>query len=199
MRNRSKGFRKTRPGIAILGEGLTEQYYFKHLKRIKGLHCTVEPRLQRNTSISSFEKNIEELTKSDIHVICVFDADVAENNPEEKRRLNEFRTKFRNNNSVTLCDSLPCLEYWFLLHFQNRKSVGCQSDAVIRSLRKHLRKYEKTKKYLQDEKWVRDMTQGAGSFEQAMKRAANEATLEKPDHCPYTNIHQGLSILLKGT
>ncbi len=196
MSNRQKGFRKTRPGIVILGEGLTEQFYFQHLKRIKGLHCTVEPRLQTNTSISSFEKKNKDLIENDIHVICVFDADVAEKNQVEKDRLNEFKEKFGAHPKVTLCDSLPSLEYWFLLHFQEGKSVTCDARSVTRTLKKHIVNYSKTKKFLNNEKWVRDMTEGKGNLDQAMQRAEDAVTIEKPDHCPYSNVFKGIRLMM---
>jgi len=196
MSKRSASFRKTRPSVVILGEGLTEQCYFQHLKRIKGLHCTVEPRLHRNTTIFSFEKKITALIQSDIDVICVFDTDVAETNPEEKRRLKHFRKKFGNHPKVTICDSLPSVEYWFLLHFQDGQGVSFNAGTLIKALKKHIGHYDKSGKFLQNEKWVQEMTEGMGSLDHAMKRAEHAATLDKPSHCPYTNIHLGIKLLM---
>jgi hypothetical protein len=196
MSHRSVSFRKTRPGVVLLGEGLTEQCYFQHLKRIKGLHCTVEPRLHRNTTILSFEKKIKELIQSDIDVICVFDADVAQTNHEEMRRLKKFREQFGNHPKVTICDSLPSIEYWFLLHFQDGQGVAFNADTLLKALKKHIGHYDKTRRFLQNEKWVQDMTEGEGSLDQAMKRAEHAATLDRPSHCPNTNIHLGIKLLM---
>jgi predicted ATP-dependent endonuclease of OLD family len=198
MSSRSKGFKKTRSGIVILGEGMTEQFYFTHLKRLKGFHYSVEPRMQRNTSISSFEKKIKELIPNDIHVICVFDADVAGKDPTERTKLNDFTRKFGRHKNITLCDSLPAIEYWFLLHFSEHKVNNCSSDSIIRSLQKHLSGYQKTRKYLQQEKWAEEMTRGAGNLEKAIERAEQDAKLDKPDHCPYSNIYKAIRLLQAG-
>ncbi len=37
--------RDLRESIYVIGEGETEQYYFKHLKNLKGYNCKVRPRL----------------------------------------------------------------------------------------------------------------------------------------------------------
>lgn len=36
--------REPKSGIYIVGEGITEQYYFSHIKILLGIHCTIKPR-----------------------------------------------------------------------------------------------------------------------------------------------------------
>ena len=67
----------TRQIIHIVGEGLTELFYFSHLKKILGYRYSISPRLFENNSIEKIEKKIKELLDEDVFVICVFDADVA--------------------------------------------------------------------------------------------------------------------------
>lgn len=197
MSSRPTGFRKTKPGIVIIGEGLTEQYYFSHLKKLKGFRCTVEPRLQRNTSISSFEKKINELIDSDIQIICVFDTDVTQKDPTEKERVEIFKKKYGEQESVVLCDSLPSIEYWFLLHFKGGQKNLTTSGSVIRSLRRFLKHYEKTQKHLQNDQWVKELNSGSGDMLLALQKAERESKSNRPDHCPYTNIFKGIHLLMK--
>ena len=66
----------TRQVIHIVGEGLTELFYFSHLKKLLGYRYSISPRLFENNSIEKIEKKIKELLDEDVFVICVFDADV---------------------------------------------------------------------------------------------------------------------------
>lgn len=59
MRNR-KPIRSTRQVIHIVGEGLTELFYFKHLKQFMNYRYSITPRLFENNSIEKIEKKIVE-------------------------------------------------------------------------------------------------------------------------------------------
>lgn len=61
----------TRQVIHIVGEGLTELFYFSHLKKILGYRYSISPRLFENNSIEKIEKKIKELLDEDVFVICV--------------------------------------------------------------------------------------------------------------------------------
>ena len=118
MRGRIQKLREPRHGIYIVGEGKTEQYYFSHIKKLFGFKCTIKPRFFGNTSISQMRKKIEELLLGDIFVICVFDADVAIHNEKERIKIEHFQNKYRKNKNLLICKSLPSIEYWFLLHYE---------------------------------------------------------------------------------
>ena len=51
----------TRQIIHIVGEGLTELFYFSHLKKILGYRYSISPRLFENNGIEKIEKKIKEL------------------------------------------------------------------------------------------------------------------------------------------
>ncbi|MFH1120214.1 MAG: RloB family protein [Bacteroidota bacterium] len=171
MAKRSTGIRQPEKGIVILGEGITEQFYFKHLKNIRGFVCSVRPHLFGKTSVNMLEKAIQQLSGNSLTIICVFDADVACRNAAENKKLAALRYKYRNNHNVILCDSLPTIEYWFLLHFLDTCPNYNKSLAVVRDLKKHIRVYEKSRAFLENEKWVRDMAFSIGSMDEAMVRA----------------------------
>ncbi len=57
------------PAIHIVGEGDTEQYYFKNLKRVFGFRCSVYPRFCKTTSIDKISKKIKELLSAGVVVI----------------------------------------------------------------------------------------------------------------------------------
>lgn len=46
----------TRQVIHIVGEGLTELFYFSHLKKFLGYRYSISPRLFENNSIEKIDK-----------------------------------------------------------------------------------------------------------------------------------------------
>jgi hypothetical protein len=111
MAGRRQGLIDSVPAIHIVGEGDTEQYYFKHLKRVLDFRCSVYPRFCKATSIDKISKKIKELLSAGVIVICVFDADVAKRVPKENEKLKTLRDKYRRNRNVIFCDSLPSLVF----------------------------------------------------------------------------------------
>lgn len=81
----------TRQVIHIVGEGLTELFYFSHLKKILGYRYSISPRLFENNSIEKIEKKIKELLDEDVFIICVFDADVSRRSDAENKKW--YRSK----------------------------------------------------------------------------------------------------------
>lgn len=72
-----------------------------------------------------------------------------------------FKKKYENNANVILCDSLQSIEYWFLLHFEDTCRHFQDSAATERALKQYLPTYDKTRKYLEKDKWVKEMLVGS--------------------------------------
>lgn len=68
-----------------------------------------------------------------------------------------LKKKYENNPNVILCDSLQSIEYWFLLHFEDTCRYFQDSAATERALKQYLPTYDKTRKYLEKDKWVKEM------------------------------------------
>lgn len=147
----------TRQVIHIVGEGLTELFYFSHIKKLMGYRCSISPRLFENNSIEKIEKKIKELLKEDVFVICVFDADVSRRSEAENRKLVTLKRRYEKNKNVLLCDSLQSIEYWFLLHYEDTCRHFIDSDATTKALQRHIPAYDKSRKFLEKEKWAKDM------------------------------------------
>lgn len=192
MGGRKQKMRKTKPGIYIVGEGITEQYYFSHIKKLLGVHCTIKPRFFGNTSIAEMRKKIEELLHGDIFIICVFDADVATRNESERKKLEQLQNKYRKNKNVLFCKSLPSIEYWFLLHYEHTNRYFKDAKVVEVALKKHISNYEKTTQFLEKEKWVQDLCS-----EDKLNQAIERSKGFDPEHGSYTNVHEAFDVLLK--
>lgn len=191
MGGRKQKIRTPKSGIYIVGEGITEQYYFSHIKKIFGCHCTVKPRFFGNTSIAEMKRKIEELLRGDIFVICVFDSDVAAHNESERKKLNQIQNKYRKNKHLLFCNSLPSIEYWFLLHHEHTNRYFRDAKAVETVLKRHIINYEKTAQFLEKERWVQDLCSG-----DRLSRAIERSRGFEPGHGSHTNVHEAFDILL---
>ena len=163
--------KQRRLSITIIGEGITEQYYFTHIRTILGYHFTIKPYYFSVTSLVEIDKKIAESIQDGGFAIAVFDADVANRNDVEKKKLDSIRKKYSKKKNVLLCDSLTSIEYWFLLHFEKTNKFFKDSAATEAELKKHIPDYEKKKKFLQNVKWVEDLC-AEGKCTKAIHRAA---------------------------
>jgi hypothetical protein len=178
--------------VTILGEGLTEQYYFTHIRTLFDYHYTIKPYYFSVTSLVEMDKKIAEAITDGGFAIAVFDADVAQRNEAEKKKLESIRRKYATKKNVVLCDSLTSIEYWFLLHFENTNRHFKDSAATENELRKHIPEYEKKAKFLEELKWVSDLCSD-GKFELANNRAKFFGEIGES----YSNVYKAFELLEK--
>lgn len=81
----------------IVGEGITEQFYFAHLKQLRKYKCVIKPRFFGKTSISDIEKSVKKLLLGGVSAICFFDADVSVRDAAENKKLEKFRKQYARN------------------------------------------------------------------------------------------------------
>ncbi|MDR2114850.1 MAG: RloB family protein [Planctomycetaceae bacterium] len=192
MSSRKQKFRKQETGIYIIGEGITERYYFAHVKKIFNFRYIIRPRFFDNTNIAAMEKKIDELLRAnaDIFVICVFDSDVSTHNEHERKKLEQLQQKYQNNENLILCNSLPSIEYWFLLHYENTNRHFNNAKAAETALKRYINNYQKTEHFLENEKWVKDLC-AENKLQDAIKRAQKFV----PEYGSYSNVHKAFEIL----
>ena len=173
---RKTSLRQRRSPIpTIIGAGITEQWYFTHLKALRGYRVKIRPRFFGTETAAGLDKKIEEVLRDESIAVCVFDADVSTWNEAERKKLAALQKKYEGNASVVLCDSMPSIEYWFLLHFKHTTRHYGTSKAVIKELKKYLPQYDKTEQFLSNQKWVEDMS-GQGRQESACEYVASTDT-----------------------
>lgn len=145
------------PTITIIGEGATERYYFSHLKRLRGYNYTCKPRNFTEQTFDEMQKQIDRVLADDGIAVCVFDVDVTRTRLAEKIKYEDMRRKYANNSSVILCDSMPSIEFWFLLHYLNTNRYFATSDEVIAVLRRYMPNFNKHQSFLSKDAWVSDL------------------------------------------
>jgi RloB-like protein len=181
---------KLRKSIYVIGEGATEKYYFQHLKKLRNYSCTVRPRFFSNkNSIYYIEKQTQELLAGGVTVICAFDGDVARRNKKEGELLKSFLAKYAHNENLVICDSLPSIEFWFLLHFIKTNKFFTDYKSIRADLRKYLPSYDKKEKFLEKDEWVKTLIDRQNF---AVNNAKN-----MPANGSYSKIYLAIELLEK--
>lgn len=180
------------PQITIVGEGLTERCYFIHLKRLQGYRYTCKPRNFMQQSLEEIQKLVDRVLADYGIAICVFDADVARSKPSERLKLEQMRLKYKDNKNVVICDSMPSIEFWFLIHYLNTNKHFNSSKDVIEVLRKYIPDFSKHEKFLSQEKWVEGLLS-----EDGLKLACQRAEAMGITGASYSNVYKAFKIFEK--
>ena len=192
MARRIENRKQQKRSVTILGEGLTEQYYFTHIRTLFDYNYTIKPYYFSVTSLAEMDRKISEATADGGFAIAVFDADVSNRNEVEKKKLESIRKKYAKRMNVILCDSMTSIEYWFLLHFENTNRHFKDSAATEQELKKHIPDYEKKVKFLQNIKWVADMC-----ADEKLGTAINRAKTFDHSGESYSDVYKVFELLRK--
>lgn len=130
---------------------------------------------------------VEEKQKGDMYdkVYCVFDKDT---HSTYKQAINECE-KFKPLSVFRVINSVPCFEYWLLLHFKYSTKPysttnGSACDNLIRDLKKHLPTYTKGTRNLFCE--LENRTDQAIKRSNQALRAAEDVDTDNPT----TRMHE---------
>ena len=172
----------------ISGGTNTERYYFTHINNTTKYKFSIKPEYFGDESnyAEVFPKRINEVLKNniDVKIFCVFDWDTIHGNEEKLKKHKCFEEQFKkeiSNGTITICPSMPNIEYWFLLHFINHTGLLKNYSKVSQSLAPYLKscfpdsspklkKLLKSEKYVSDQRWVKNLC-AEGKLELAIQRA----------------------------
>lgn len=174
----------------IIGAGITEQHYFKHLQTLMGWKMKVRPRFFGSEDITTIEKRVETVIQEDGIAICVFDADVSAWDKTFKTKFDKFRKKYEKDKNVIICDSMPSVEYWFLIHYLDTNKHYPTSASVVKDLTKYILNFSKNESFLGNSTWVKDMVID-GKMDLACKRAKFYENKERS----YSKIYKAIELL----
>ncbi len=156
-RKRNKISRKTKPALAFVVDGETEVWYLQMLKRNeRSLRVDIKPEIPVKKSLQEQYDFICNLsTKEYTKVFWIVDLDtvVKEARETPKGKENPIVTfkRFRNNlkkiENVVVIVNNPCLEFWFLLHFERTSRIFSNCSDAEKQLKVHLKNYEKKQKF----------------------------------------------------
>ena len=179
---RKPGFRKPREITLIICEGGSERVYFDVLRNHLRLSNTEVsfPCPRGSAPINVVDCALQKAREPGHydHIYCVFDRDDHSTFDNARAKLQQHAKRARLYEAV----SIPCFEYWLLLHFAFTNAPLPNCDAVIRRLVQHLPGYTKN-----DSRHVPPMLE---RLEQAMQHAQRlESQRATIGDNPYTSVH----------
>lgn len=184
--------------FVISGGKNTERFYIQHISALTEYRFEVRPRYfgDESSYTEVFPKRIKEILHNNAHakIFCLIDFDDIVNDKSHdnirQKRHDAFLKLFGNeieDGSIVVCPSMPSIEYWFLLHFEDYRNLLKNLPQVISKLAPHMKSYFeesnhkfskmlKKAEYLEDKGWVEQLI-ADGKMEAAIKRAENNIKL----------------------
>ena len=178
--------------FVISGGSNTERFYFKHISRFTPYKFNVIPEYFGDESnyTEVFPARISEILSknTDAKIFCVFDWDTIAGDNTKEAKHKSFIKKIEpaiTQGAVVICETMPCIEYWFLLHFENCTQRLDSYSKVSNKLAPYLKPYfldpdcskkiafkklMKAEKYLSNSAWVEKLC-ADNKLELAIKRA----------------------------
>ena len=187
---RTAGQKPPRSITLIVCEGETEQEYFE-AARIKYGLTTAEIVLAENTKgaapisvVACAEAKCAERGGYD-RIFCVFDRNGHESFDRARTRIATLAGRKNKPLPVLEAISIPCFEFWVLLHHERTDAPFNRCADVIERLRERMPGYEKANAAI-----VRQLM---SRLQDALESAAwVENRAEHTGHNPYTSVHHVL-------
>lgn len=193
---RRQAKKSTRAHMLIVCEGeKTEPLYFKGLKNyyklnsanieICGKECDNNPlKIVRHAEdVYTRKKNVGYAFDK---VYCVFDKD---GHADYKNAIDAIKKK-KPKNLYCAITSVPCFEYWIVLHFKYMTRHFDRCDKVLSELKKHIPDYAKANDNI-FKKLIHKLDDAKKNAAKALKEAESLNT----DN-PSTNVHELGSVVI---
>lgn len=154
--NRAIPFKK-KPTFAIVVDGDCEVWYLQMLKRNeRSIVVNIEPKIPQRKKLSEQYENVIKLSEENTKVFWIVDFDVIASETRKtkvggKTPIQSFldykKTIAEKYKNIVIIVNNPCLEFWFLIHFEKTGQQFSNCDETGKILKKHLKDYVKTEKY----------------------------------------------------
>ena len=143
--------------FVVSGGQNTERYYFIHISNLTDYKFKIVPEYFGDESnyTEVFPKRIKGILEknTDAKIFCVFDWDTIFDNEDNLNKHKAFESEIQtdiDNGSVILCPSMPSIEYWFLLHFENHTQLIKTNGNAIGFLAPHIKSWFASDKKLSE-------------------------------------------------
>ena len=196
--------------FVVSGGQNTERYYFIHISNLTEYKFKIVPEYFGDESnyTEVFPKRIKGILEknTDAKIFCVFDWDTIFDNDDNQNKHKVFESEIQtdiDNGSVILCPSMPSIEYWFLLHFENHTQLIKNNGNAIGFLAPHIKSWFasdkklsrilKSEKYILSPHWVEKLCSD-DKLELAIERAETNINIAKEnnelDNQSYTYVYK---------
>lgn len=190
---------KLRNRAIIIGEGITEFYYFQSLRDVYK-QVVFKPDHPKNTSIKELGKKIREAKKEGYtHIFCIIDMDT-KNKESERAQYKKLKAKFAKpinkpkkgiSCKVEFFETHLCTELFFRYYFDYTSRSYENQESLIKDLNNCAKvKYEKTIEFFRKSKGLHSyFERKGGSLEKAIANA--EKSMKEKDDRDYTYSELG--------
>ncbi len=130
--------------IAVEGKNKTEKTYFSNFEDGKKPYNITYAKGNNTDPLKLVKMLVKEIEKMELDLqdgdaaYCIFDTDI---DPDKNKIINEAIQLAKKNN-IKIITSSPCVELWFLLHY-DYTTANMRNEEVIKRLKKFYPKYEK--------------------------------------------------------
>ena len=148
--------KQTRQAFAVVVDGETEYWYLQMLKHNEpNIPFNIKPQILQKKNIDQQYGLVKDLSEEEYNkVFWIVDLDVLlkeerekKSNPSSLQKFLSYWQQLSKQNKVVVIVNNPCLEYWFLLHFQKTNKVFTACTDAEKQVSQKLKGYEKTKKF----------------------------------------------------
>ena len=147
---------QTKQSFAVVVDGETEYWYLQMLKQNEpDILFNIAPKILQKKNIDQQYKLVTKLSEEEYDkVFWIVDLDVLlkeerekKSNPSSLQKFLSYWQQLSKQNKVVVIVNNPCLEYWFLLHFQKTNKVFTACTDAEKQVSQKLKGYEKTEKF----------------------------------------------------
>jgi len=133
--------RKLQKTLLLIVDGESEQIY---LNSFKNQTIYIKPELPKKKSLNELYKYFKDNKKNYDKTFWIIDLDV----PIRENRLNDIKEYIRQYRDEIIINN-PCLEFWFLLHFEE-KNFDNSCSSIIRYLKQNYQEFQAYNKRKKD-------------------------------------------------
>lgn len=184
----------------IIGEGITEEYYFSSLRDV----LVVKPRTKslKPYNMKELEAAIKDYAgKGYTKIHCLIDMDNKVSTPENMKQYQRLKQKYHHkrvkNTDCEVCfyESYPSIELFFYYYFES--STAEKTNEGLKSWLKHKCGYDTSERYLSKSSLHKTFIGKDGCLEDAIHHAKDSVRLREGDtyHCSYTEIGELIETL----
>ena len=181
--------------VAVIGEGITEQYYLQSIKHLTNVQIT--PKLPKHSTGDKFvESEIKKcIADGYSKIYCLIDMD-NKKNAKEKSAYSKLKEKYHNKRhknksigteiEIRFFENERCLEICFLFHFKNTTAEFTTQNELLRELNKFCN-YEKTEQFFLSTRGLNQyFIKNGGNLDTAKKNAENSLQRKTEHATDYT-------------
>ena len=186
--------KRMKEAIAVIGEGITEYYYFNSVKD-EYRQLNLKPSYPKHSSsLKDLEKEIVKAINMEYSLIfCVVDMDNKKGG-KERQSYENLKRRFQGTHNVKrtgykyeirFIETERCTELFFLFYFAyTSKSYGNQTE-LLNELNKNCT-YDKSEKFFRSHALHQYFQQNGGDFMQALRNAAKSMKEKEETGRDYT-------------